>query len=283
MRETSIGRIEHHATLASTNDRAAQCATRGAIELPLLVVADQQTAGRGRGGNQWWSSPGALTFSLLLDGNNVGAGEGRSPLVALAAAVAVVEAVAPLLPTHQLGIHWPNDVYVRFGQFQGGADIPVCREELAHRGRQECLPHQSEDHLTDDRKLSGILVEVLPDRRHVIGIGLNVNNTSADAPAELQKTIVTLRDLSGREHDRTGVLIDLLRRLDRLFSQLREAPKEVAARADSLCLQRGQPLTLTWSGRKLSGVCRGIAADGAIVLQTPGGVETFLSGSVERR
>ena len=65
-----------------------------------------------------------------------------------------------------------------------------------------------------DRKLAGILVEVLPDRRHVIGIGLNVNHHLADAPAELQNTAATLRDLSGLEHDRTGVLIDLLRRLD---------------------------------------------------------------------
>ena len=78
--------------------------------------------------------------------------------------------------THQVGIHWPNDVHVRISQPQGEAD---------------------------DRKLAGILVEVLPDRRHVIGIGLNVNNTLADAPAELRDTAATLRDLSGREHDRT--------------------------------------------------------------------------------
>jgi BirA family biotin operon repressor/biotin-[acetyl-CoA-carboxylase] ligase len=285
MRETSVARVEYHPTLDSTNTRAAECAARGAIDLPLLVVADRQTAGRGRGGNRWWSSPGSLTFSLLIDAATVAAGEERSPLVALAAAVAVVDCVAPLLPTHQVGIYWPNDVYVHIGQSQGGADIPVCREELAHRGRQECLPHQSEchqseDHLMPDHKLAGILVEVLPDRRHVIGIGLNVNNSLADASAELRETAVTLRDLSGRDHDRTAVLIDLLRRLEGLFLQLRESPKEIAGRADSLCLQRGRGLTLRWSNRTVAGVCRGIAADGAIVLETPGGIETFLSGDV---
>jgi BirA family biotin operon repressor/biotin-[acetyl-CoA-carboxylase] ligase len=129
--------------------------------------------------------------------------------------------------------------------------------------------------------LAGILVEVLPDRRHVIGIGLNVNNRLADAPVELQDTAATLRDLSGVEHDRTGVLIDLLRRLDAAFLQLREDPAKVAGRADSLCLQRGRSLTLRWSNRKVAGVCRGIAADGAIMLETPGGIETFRSGSVE--
>jgi BirA family transcriptional regulator, biotin operon repressor / biotin---[acetyl-CoA-carboxylase] ligase len=255
MRETTIARVEHHPALDSTNDRAAQCAAQGAIELPALIVADEQTAGRGRGANRWWSSSGSLTFSLLIDAATVAADESRSPLVALAAAVAVVDSVAPLLPAHQVGIRWPNDVHVRF------------------------IRHQGE---TDDRKLAGILVEVLPDRRHVIGIGLNVNNTLADAPAELRDTAATLRDLSGHEHDGTTVLIDLLRRLESAFSQLRGNSKELAARADSLCLQRGQTLTLNWTDRKVTGICRGIAADGGIRLETPGGIQSFLSGSVER-
>ena len=253
MRETSIARVEYHPTVDSTNDRAAQCAAQGAVDLPLLVVADEQTAGRGRGANRWWSSAGSLAFSLLVDAQTVAADEDRSPLVALAAAVAVVDCVAALLLTHQVGIHWPNDVHVRIAKSEADAA---------------------------DRKLAGILVEVLPDRRHVIGIGLNVNNRLADAPAELQDTATTLRDLSGREYDRTGVLIDLLRRLDAAFAQLREDPAEVAGRADSLCLQRGRSLMLHWANRKVAGVCRGIAADGAIVLETPSGIETFLSGNV---
>jgi BirA family transcriptional regulator, biotin operon repressor / biotin---[acetyl-CoA-carboxylase] ligase len=256
MRETSLARVEYHPALDSTNDRAAKYAAQGAIDLPLLVVADRQTAGRGRGANRWWTGPGSLAFSLMVDAQTVAAGESRSPLVALAAALAVVDSVAPLLPTHQVGIRWPNDVHIRVAQPQGAAD---------------------------DRKLAGILVEVLPDRRHVIGIGLNVNNTLADAPAELRDTAVTLRDLSRREHDRTVVLIDLVRRLEATFPRLRDNPEEIAARADSLCLQRGQTMTLGWTNRKVSGTCRGIAADGGILLETPGGIETFLSGSVERR
>jgi BirA family biotin operon repressor/biotin-[acetyl-CoA-carboxylase] ligase len=252
MRETSIARVEYRPTVDSTNTRAAQCAAQGAVDLPLLVVADEQTAGRGRGANRWWTGPGSLAFSLLVDAATVGADESRSPLVALAAAVAVVDCVAKLLPTHQVGIHWPNDVHVRLSQPQGGAN---------------------------DRKLAGILVEVLPDRRHVIGIGLNVNNTVADAPAELRNSTATLRDLACRQHDRTAVLIDLLRRLEQQFSQLRDDPRKVATEADRLCLQRGQTLTLGWANRKVKGICRGIAADGAILLETPTGVEAFISGS----
>jgi BirA family biotin operon repressor/biotin-[acetyl-CoA-carboxylase] ligase len=244
LRETFVAQAEHHPSLGSTNDRAAYCAARGAKELPLLVVADEQTAGRGRGGNRWWTGPGGLAFSLLVDAETVAADEGRSPLVALAVAVAVAETLAPLLPAHPLGIHWPNDVMVSGG------------------------------------KLSGILVEVLPDRRHVIGVGLNTNNTLTDAPADLQTTAATLRDLTGRRHDQTDLLVGLLRRLDQEFAQLREDPAAVAARADALCLQRGQSVTLQWHDRRTTGLCRGIAPDGALLLETPAGIERFHSGTV---
>jgi BirA family transcriptional regulator, biotin operon repressor / biotin---[acetyl-CoA-carboxylase] ligase len=243
LRETFVAQAEHHPSLGSTNDRAAQCAARGAKGLPLLVVADEQTAGRGRAGKRWWTGRGGLAFSLLVAPETVAAQESRSPLVALAAAVAVAETLAPLLPNHPPGIHWPNDV------------------------------------LVDGKKLAGILVEVLPDRRHVLGIGLNTNSTLSDAPADLQATAATLRDLTGRPHDQTDVLIDLLHRLDEQFARLREDPAAVAAAADALCLQRGQTVTLQWDSHRATGLCRGIALDGALLLETPAGIERFHSGT----
>ncbi len=244
LRETFIARAEHHPSLRSTNDRAAALAARDGGELPLLVVADRQTAGRGRAANRWWTGPGALAFSLLVDGRTVGAHAVRSPLVALAVAMAVVDAIAPLLPGQSLGIHWPNDVFVA------------------------------------GRKLAGILIEVLPDRRHVIGIGLNTNNSLADAPAELQTTAATLRDLGRHAYDQTEILVQLLKRLEGEFQCLCHEPQTVAARADALCLQRGQTLTLVGRGDTITGRCRGIAADGAILLDTPAGTEAFFSGTL---
>ena len=294
VRETSIARVEYHPRLDSTNDRAALCAAQKGIELPALIVAEEQTAGRGRGTNRWGTGPRSLAFSLLVDAETVAAGETRSPLVALAAGVAVVDCLAPLLPTHQVGIHWPNDVHVRVLPSASGdksrpshpvgrisKSVPENWTDLEIRPTSNPLPSSLEHTGPDDRKLAGILVEVLPDRRHVIGIGLNVNNTLADAPAELRNTAATLRDLAGREYDRTGLLIDLWHCLERAFSQLREDPKGLAAHADSLCLQRGQSVTLRWTNRKVSGVCRGIAADGGILLETPDGLQTFLSGTAE--
>jgi BirA family transcriptional regulator, biotin operon repressor / biotin---[acetyl-CoA-carboxylase] ligase len=242
VRETFVTRVEHHSTIGSTNDRAAECAGESGVVLPLVVVADRQTTGRGRGANRWWTGPGSLALSLLVDAQTVGADRGPSPLVALAAAMAVVDTIAPLLPAHQTGIHWPNDV------------------------------------LAAGRKLAGILIEALPDRRHIIGIGLNTNNTLADAPAELHATAATLRDLSGQIYNQTDILIGLLKRLEQAFVRLRHEPGAIAARADKLCLQRGQILTLGWSNRTITGLCQGIADDGAIRLETSAGVECFYSG-----
>src|SRR5438874_12407611 len=59
--------VEWHETIASTNDRGVTLASDETIATPRLIIAGQQTAGRGRGLNRWWSSAGALTFSLLFN------------------------------------------------------------------------------------------------------------------------------------------------------------------------------------------------------------------------
>jgi BirA family biotin operon repressor/biotin-[acetyl-CoA-carboxylase] ligase len=128
--------------------------------------------------------------------------------------------------------------------------------------------------------LAGILIEVLTDRRHIIGIGLNTNNTMADAPEELRATAATLRDLGGRPFDQTAILIDLLKHLEREFLQLCQEPEHVARQADAMCLQRGRTLTLQWGNRTMTGRCRGIADDGSLCLETPDGLKNVCSGTI---
>ncbi|MGA2032632.1 MAG: biotin--[acetyl-CoA-carboxylase] ligase [Thermoguttaceae bacterium] len=238
-RETFCATVEYHPVLTSTNDRARELAADG-CPLPLLVVAAQQTAGRGRGGNRWWTGPGGLAFSLLLPPQP----ERPSPLISLAAAVAVVQTLAPLAPQAAMGIHWPNDVYVA------------------------------------GRKLSGILVEVLGDGRPIVGIGVNVNNSSADAPEELRPRVATLRDLTARTHDLTAILIDLVQHLAGSFQQLSTDARRITARADELCLRRGELLRAEAAGGPVSGRCLGIAADGALRLETAEGERAIYSGVV---
>ena len=118
----------HYRVTDSTNARARDLAMSGAPH-GTLVTATEQTSGRGRQGRSWSAAPGdALLLSLLV--------RSVSPLLPLAAAVAVCEAVEPL----QAAIKWPNDVWV------------------------------------ERRKVAGILLEGRPQEGWaVVGIGLNVN------------------------------------------------------------------------------------------------------------
>jgi BirA family biotin operon repressor/biotin-[acetyl-CoA-carboxylase] ligase len=130
------------------------------------------------------------------------------------------------------------------------------------------------------RKLAGILVDVLSGGRHVIGIGLNVNNSLADAPPEVAARAVSLCELAHKTLDRTSVLCDVLRQLKASLQAAAADPLDFGKRFQSLCLQVGQPLTLDVAGRFTTGRCAGIAADGALLLETDRGLERHYSGSL---
>jgi BirA family transcriptional regulator, biotin operon repressor / biotin---[acetyl-CoA-carboxylase] ligase len=242
--ETRVAQVEQHPTLSSTNDRAKQCAENGTKKLPLLVVADEQTAGRGRGNNSWWSGNGSLTFSLLYAPDAIGTDKSRSPLAALAAGVAVVDAVSPLLPDRAVGIHWPNDVYV------------------------------------EQRKLAGILVEVLGDGQCVVGIGVNLNNSLSGAPVDIKQRAASILDLTGVWNARTALLIRILQNLDDNLKLMAGKAAEIALRADRLCLQHGRTLTLRLGNQEFTGRCLGIDSTGGLALDLPEGKRSFHSGTL---
>ena len=106
--------IERHASLPSTSDRAIALAEAGQVPW-YAVLAETQTAGRGRHGRRWNSPPGNLYLSVLLDARgDVPGGLG------LLAGVAIADAVAPLLPDDiALHLKWPNDL-VANGRKLGG-------------------------------------------------------------------------------------------------------------------------------------------------------------------
>ena len=242
--QTWVSRIEHHQVLGSTNDRAKQCAVEGPGPLPLLIVADHQTAGRGRGANRWWTGEGSLAFSLLLEADPSGRDPARAAILSLAAAVAVAETLIPELPGRTVGIHWPNDVYAA------------------------------------RRKVAGVLVEQLADGLVVVGIGVNLNNRIADGPSEIQALATSLSDLTGTCFDPTRILCAILQAFGTHLDAARRCPAQVAQAADRLCLQHGRTLCVESGGRTIRGVCGGIATDGALLLRTSGGWKRILHGTL---
>ena len=95
--ETLIAHVDYHLAIGSTNDRALELTQQDDALYPLLVLAEAQTSGRGRGSNLWWSSSGALTFSVLLATEAAGLPTERWPQVSLTVGLAVCEALEELL------------------------------------------------------------------------------------------------------------------------------------------------------------------------------------------
>jgi BirA family biotin operon repressor/biotin-[acetyl-CoA-carboxylase] ligase len=247
VRESRLVRgIEFHQEIGSTNDRAAQLAGDDSIECPYLVIAARQTAGRGRGSNAWWSAPGALAFSLILEPRRIGIKYERWPLVALASGLAVCEAVKPFGRFGDAALKWPNDVYVH------------------------------------GKKIAGILVEApaVKSERLVVGIGVNVNNGLSAAPQEIQKSACALCEVAGRPLDLASILIDVLGRLSGALEVLAKGTTDLVDLWRPYCLLTGKRVTLTAANREFSGRCRGINERGELVLDTPDGTQSFRSGSV---
>jgi BirA family biotin operon repressor/biotin-[acetyl-CoA-carboxylase] ligase len=263
--ETFLADGEYHDAIDSTNNRAKVLAASVEIALPYLVLAEEQTAGRGRGLRQWWTGKGSLAFSIIIPlsqdrpTSTAPSSGGPTPatsawsaipedsirLLGLAGAVAVYRAARDYVPSNvPLGIHWPNDVYA------------------------------------NDAKLAGVLVEVTANRRAVIGIGVNVNNQAEDAPPDLLSRIATLSQISGQMLDRTALLIEILNHLQDLLGILTTQPRQLTEEANHMCLQKGRELVLKLEHQLVNGKCLGIDPTGALILQTDAGERRFLSGTV---
>lgn len=241
-----LRRFDYFQRLSSTNDRALELAADDSVATPALVLVEQQNGGRGRGGNRWWAAPGALTFSMLLSPNAAELPEQRQGLVALTAGLAVCEALRELLPpTRRVGLKWPNDV------------------------------------LLDGRKVCGILVEVPPRRcgKIVVGIGINVNNSLADAPQEIQMLATSLCDATTDRYTPTEVLLAVLERFCDRRQSLGE-DTDLSRDWQQYCLLTGRTVRLQIGSRVAVGLCEGIDREGALLLRTENGLQRHFSGVV---
>ena len=232
--------------LGSTNDYAIHTANDPRPH-PRLVICNRQQAGRGRGANRWWASEGALTFSLVIEPLVLGIPADRWPTLSVAVGGAICEALAPCIPSSDVRLKWPNDVYA------------------------------------DGRKLGGILVEVpqvMPPRL-VIGIGINVAHSAPDAPPEVQARMTSLADLTAHPPTRGEVLELVLSQLESDLGHLVSHPLSLARKWRQRCLLAGRTVTLNDGIRTLSGACQGIDDDGALRIYTEFGPQRCFSGSVE--
>jgi BirA family biotin operon repressor/biotin-[acetyl-CoA-carboxylase] ligase len=246
--------VEVVAETGSTNADLAARARAGAEE-GLVLVAEHQTAGRGRLDRGWESPPGAsLTFSVLVAPREVPAERwGWLPLLA---GLAVAEAVQ-----EQTGVacrlKWPNDVLA-------GPPDP----EDPGRG-----------------KVAGILAERVeaPDGPAVVlGVGLNVSMTAEELPVP---TATSLALAGAADLDRPRLLRELLARLGSRQQAWREAGGDPAGGVRSAYLAASATVGSAVhvelpSGERLDGVAEGVAGDGALVVRSAVGVTEVRAGDV---
>lgn len=242
--ESGIAALEFQPEVASTNDWALSLAGDEQRRWPLLVLTQRQTGGRGRGVNQWWSSEGALTFSLIVDAAALRLPSQRWPQIALASGLAVCEALHAIYPPGVFGLKWPNDVYL------------------------------------SGRKLCGILVEAPAHRgRVVVGIGINVNNSFDAAPPEFQQTATSLYDAASAQFDLSEVLIAVVRQTLVRLAGLGSG-QMLAADFSRYCLLTGCGVQVETGRKRMAGRCQGIDDEGKLLIQTPAGLERIVSGTV---
>ena len=177
-----VGRYARwHATLPSTNDLAMEL-TKIPVPEGTVIVAEEQTAGRGRMGRAWASPRGGIWLSVIL---RPGLPLARVPLIGLAAATAAARAIRET--TGLLArVKWPNDVMI------------------------------------DGRKVVGILLEATPDGEWVvIGIGVNANIALEALPIRPGSPATSLQAILGHPVDRESLLRALLRGVERVYERLR--------------------------------------------------------------
>ncbi|HIQ02625.1 MAG TPA: biotin--[acetyl-CoA-carboxylase] ligase [Anaerolineales bacterium] len=231
----------------STNDVVKEMAGEGAPE-GTVVVAEEQTAGRGRLGRRWLAPPSTcLLFSVLFRPNLPCPQIPRLTMLCSLAAADAIREVAGL----EVGLKWPNDLIVASGS-----------------GWQ---------------KLAGVLTEtgVVGERVAfaVVGVGINVNVSLETLPA-LAPDATSILAETGREVDRATLLATILAGVEARYEGLRagESPHaEWAARLTTL----GQRVTAMTSGGPVTGMAEGVDEDGTLLLRTPdGALHRLLAGDV---
>ncbi len=261
--ETCVRQVDYHDALDSTSDRALKLAGAEDLQLPLLVLADRQLAGRGRGDNRWWSGDGALTFSLILPKHPAAASHRTATqretsvlatprpegaFVSLGAAIAVERAIAATLPDCELRLKWPNDVYLQ------------------------------------RKKVCGVLVESPAVARPVFvtGIGINVNNSLKGAPDEVRARAISMCDAGGRSLDRNELLVRVLREFELILSGLADGSLSLREMWTRACMLQGRQVSVQSGGQITTGLCEGIDDDGNLLIRSGGGLVRCSTGVIAR-
>jgi len=238
--------LHHFYKIGSTNTQAMEAAAQGAVE-GSVFLAEEQTAGRGRGANSWESTRSAGIYCSAVLRPALPPAEVL--VLALAAGLAVSAAIEEVGGV-TVDLKWPNDV------------------------------------LIGSRKVSGILTEMNGEatrvRYIVVGVGINVNQASF--PKELEAEAISLRMATRSIWSRVELAAALLKSLDREYRSMtaqKDAHQSILRRfAEHSSWVRGKQVRIEEYGTKVEGITEGLDGRGFLQVRSAQGLRTVLSGTV---
>lgn len=235
LRSTAFGRTLHILPVTgSTNSEAMALAQRGAAE-GTVVLAEEQTAGKGRLGRRWHSPAGENLYCSIIMRHQTGVNDISTWLswVPLQSALAVARAVRQVTALEPQ-LKWPNDVMI------------------------------------GSRKLGGLLCESGPvgpaGTCVVVGIGLNVNSPPDSFPVDIRETATSLAAETGRQIDRANLLVTILSEMERCAEALRsQSPDTLMESYGGQCSTLGRRVrVLLAADESLEGLAESIGRDGSL-------------------
>ena len=238
--------VQHYYRIGSTNSAAMQAAAAGASE-GSVFLAEEQTAGRGRGARNWHSARSSGIYCSLVLRPALPPAEAL--VLSLAVGLAVREAILSIDPHLDPDLKWPNDL------------------------------------LLQGKKFCGILTEMNAEatrvRYIVVGIGINVNQSAF--PPELREEATSLRLVTGTEWSRVELAAALLKSIHREYRNLLQksnAHESILRRfAEHSSYARGRQVRVEENGG-FEGVTEGLDPRGFLQARMAGGLRTVLSGTV---
>lgn len=240
-------------------DRAA--GNPGAGEGPVILIADHQSAGRGRLDREWHAPAG--TSMLMSIGCSIEqVPPPRRTLLTMCLSLAVIEALS-VTGLEAISIKWPNDIVLT----------------------DEDDPRSATPSPYGYRKIGGVLAEVAGQPGQgmfaVLGLGLNVNWDPM--PEELAPTAISLSEVAGAPVDMEDLLVAVVTRFDVNFAQLEDPDWDIRGLLGpyaSHCSTLGREVGVELVNDSVAGVAEGVAADGALEVRVDGELRRVTAGDV---
>jgi len=230
----------------STNDEASRAALEDHPE-GLVIFAESQSAGRGRMGRRWSSPAGrGLWFSVLLRPSLAPSECTQLTAASANALVRAIQSTTGITPE----IKWPNDLLIK------------------------------------GKKIAGILTEMSAELEHVrsvvLGIGIDVNQTASEFPADIRNIATSLKLATGKSVSRADLAEAVLHELDREYARILAGDfAAVAEEWAGYCTTLGKLVTIDMGTRRVRGRAEALNENGALLLRTEHGrIERIIGGEV---